>query len=125
MYPPRPESLSTEALHAYVEQYERTYRLNKLRSDHGTYLLRATVVVVEGTDTYDAPDGAAIAQVKYTYDAEIEGDDGPIEIDSPLLYASYYVDDTVVLRAVNTKLQEDVSRLVVNPMEQGQPVECF
>lgn len=47
-------------------------------------------------------------QVKYTYGAEIEGDDGPIEIDSPTIYASYYVNADVVLWAVDKGLQEDV-----------------
>jgi len=123
-YPTRPDSLSNGTVRSYVERYERAYRLNKLHSEWETNLIHASVVS-EDTNIYDAPDGAAIAQVKYAYDAEIEGDDGPIEIDSPTIYASYYVDDEVVLRAVNTELQEDVSRLVVDPVEQGQPVECF
>jgi hypothetical protein len=123
-YPTRPDSLSNEEIRSFAERYERAYRLNKLHSEWGANLNRASLSV-EDTDTYDAPDGAAIAQVKHTYDAEIDGDDGPIEIDSPIIYASYYVDDDVVLRSVNKRLQEDVSRLVANPMETGQPVECF
>jgi len=123
-YPDRPESLSTEEMRSYVERYEQAYRLNTLHSEWEANLNHASVVVEE-TDTYDAPDGTAIAQVKYTYDAEIEGDDGPIEIDSPRMYASYYVDDTVVLRAIDTEHQEDASRLIADPIEQGRPVECF
>lgn len=123
-YPSQPESLSNEEIRTYSEQYERAYRLNKLYSQHGAHLEHASVSV-RNADIYAAPARAVIVQVKYTYDAEIEGDDGPIEIDSPILYASYYVDDEVVLRAVNKRLQEDVSRLVADPLEQGEPVECF
>ena len=123
-YPTQPESLSNEEIRPYANRYERAYRLNKLHSEWGENLNHASVSV-EDTTTYDAPDGPAIAQVKHTYDAEIEGDDGPITIDSPTIYAAYYVDDDVVLRAVNKELQEDASRLVADPMEQGQPVECF
>ena len=123
-YPTRPDSLSDEEVRSYVARYERAYRLNKTYSQRGAYLNQVSVTIEE-TEIYDAPDGAVIVQVAYTYDAEIEGDDGPIEIDSPLLYASYYVDDEVVLRAVDKKLQENVSRLVVDPITQGQPVECF
>jgi len=123
-YPTRPDSLSNEKVRSYVAQYERAYRLNKTYSLRGAYLNQVSVSI-EKTETYEAPDGAAIGQVMYTYDAEIEGDDGPIEIDSPILYASYYVDDEVVLRAVDTELQESASRLVVDPITQGQPVECF
>lgn len=124
MYPIRPDSLSDDAIHTYVERYERAYRLNKLHSQYEVNLTRASVSIDE-TTSYNAPAGAAIAQIKHTYDAGIEGDDGPIEIDSPTLYASYYVDDEAVLRAVDTELQEDVSRLVADPIEDGQPVECF
>jgi hypothetical protein len=123
-YPTRPDSLSNEEVRSYVAQYERAYRLNKTYSRRGAYLNQVSVSIEE-TETYEAPDGAAIGQVMYTYDAEIEGDDGPLEIDSPILYASYYVDDEVVLRAADKELQESVSRLVVDPITQGQPVECF
>jgi len=122
-YPSRPESLLNEEIRSYAERYERAYRLNKLYSQHGAHLEHASVSV-RNADIYASPGGTVIVQVKYTYDAEIEGDDGPIEIDSPILYASYYVDD-VVLRAVDKRLQEDVSRLVADPLERGEPVECF
>ncbi len=111
-------------MRSYAKRYERAYRLNKLHSEYRSKLNHASVSI-EDTTPYDAPDGGAITQVKYAYDAEIEGDDGPIEIDSPTIYASYYVDDEAVLRAVDNELQEDVSRLVADPLEQGQPVECF
>lgn len=123
-YPDRPDSPSNEAVRSYVERYERAYRLNELRSRWGANLDHAGVFV-EGTDTYDAPDGAVIARVEYAYGAGIEGNDGPIEVDSPTIYASYYVDDDVVLRAVEEGHQEDESRLIPDPIEQGQPVECF
>lgn len=123
-YPTRPGSLSDESVRPYLGRYERAYRLNKLRARHGQYLNHASVDVEE-TVTFGAPDGTAVAQVKYTYDAEIEGDDGPIEIGPSTMYASYYLDDVVVIRAVNERFQGDTSRLVVDPVEEGKPVECF
>ncbi len=123
-YPARPESLSNQEMRSCVKRYERAYRLNKLRSRHGTYLEQASVFV-DATDTDDAPDGAGIARVEYAYGARIEGDDGPIEMDSPTVYAAYYVDDDVVLRAVETGHRDDETQLIPDPMEQGEPVECF
>jgi hypothetical protein len=117
-YPARPDSLSGEKIRSYVAQYEQAYRLNKTYSRRRTYLNRVDVSI-EKTRIYDAPDGAAIVQVAYTYDAEIEGDDGPIKIYSPVIYASYYVDDEVIPRAVDKELQENMSRLVVNPITCG------
>ncbi len=123
-YPPPPESLEDDDVREYAERFERAYRLNKRYEIRGSHLNQLNVRI-EGSKTFDAPEGATIAQVKYTYFAKSEGDDGSVVIDSPLLYASYYIDERIVLRAVDKKLQEDVSRLVVDPIEQGQPVECF
>lgn len=123
-YPNRPWSPSAEAVRSYVERYERAYRLNKVRDRHGSHLRYANVHI-EDTNGYDAPEGTAIAQVRYTYDAEIEGDDGPIEIDSESIYASYFVNDTALFRAVNKEHLENTSELLEDPVESGQIVECF
>lgn len=123
-YPDQPASLANEEIRSYVKRYERAYTLNKLRARYEVRLAHTSVHIEEVT-FYDAPDESIIAQVTYTYDAEIEGDDGPIEMNPPLLYAAYYVDDDGVLRAVDPEHQEEEAGLLVDPMEQGELVECF
>ena len=125
-YPQRPESLADQsAVVDYVTRYERAYRRNDLRTEHGS-ALRTVGLAVEGTRTYDAPEGAAIVRVRYTFYYEVGGPtETPVHADSPTTYASYYVDESVVLRAAASGLREDESALDPDPLAEGVPVECF
>lgn len=124
-YPERPASLADEsAVVSYVESYERAYRLNDLRSEHGSDLVHAGVFQYE-TWVHETTADAAIVRVKYAFGYGIERDDGQVEADSPTIYASYAVDGDAVLRAVERGYQEDESGLDPDPVEAGSVVECF
>jgi hypothetical protein len=125
IYPQRPESLSDESkVLSYVEAYERAYRLNDVYSQYGADLDHASIFVYD-TWTHEAPEGAAIARLKYPYSYGVNRDVGSMEADSPYIYASYYIDEAVVLRASIMGHREEESKLVPDPMEEGRPMECF
>lgn len=125
-YPTRPASLSDDEEAAeYVQAYERAYRRNALVERWGDDLTEQSTWI-EGVRTYDAPEGAAVVRVQYTYSETVEESDGTEIIgDSPTVYASYYVDDSVVIRAVDTGLRDDERALDPDPWETGEPLECF
>ncbi|WP_262174638.1 hypothetical protein [Haloarcula laminariae] len=124
-YPQRPESLSDESVVLpYIEAYERAFRLNDLYSQYSANLIHASIIIYD-TWTYEAPKGAAIARLKYTYGYGYAQGDRQVEADSPTIYASYYIDEAVVHRRVIRGHQEDESKLVPDPTEGGLPVECF
>ena len=124
-YPQRPESLTDEStLLSYVKEYERAYRLNDLYTEYGDNLDHGIIFIYE-TWTYEAPEGAAIARLKCPYSHGYTRGDRQVEADSPTIYASYYIDDAVVLRASTSGYQEDESKLVPDPIEWGLPMECF
>jgi hypothetical protein len=100
-YPDPPASLSSGPVRASVRRHEGACRLNELFADCGRHLLSARVRIEDAT-TYDAPAGVAIAEVASMYDADVEGDDGPIEIDSPRVHSAYRIDDAVARRAEDT-----------------------
>lgn len=123
-YPERPDSLADEsAVVSYVESYERAYRLNDLRTEHGSDLVHAGVFQYE-TWVHEATADTAIVRVKYAFGYGIDRHDGQVEADSPTIYASYAVDDDAVLRAVERGYQEDESGLNPDPAA-GSVVECF
>ncbi len=125
IYPQRPESLSeASAVISYVSAYERAYRMNDLYSQHGTDLEHASLSI-DDSWTYEAPNGAAIVRLKCTYGYVANRGGSRFTGDSPTIYVSYYISETVVLRAVERGYQEDESNLVPDPIEQGRPVECF
>jgi hypothetical protein len=125
IYPDRPDSLSSEStVRTYVRLYERAHRLNALRREYESSL---TYVTFRDRTTWvhEAPERAAIGRVKYTYSYRHETDGEPIASDSVVIYASYYIDDSMVLRAVEEGDRMDDSELNPDPVETGQPVECF
>ncbi|MFC7097719.1 hypothetical protein [Halobaculum marinum] len=109
---------------SYVKEYERAYRLNDLYTEYGDNLDHGTIFIYE-TWTYEAPEDAAIARLKCPYSHGYTQGDSQVEADSPTIYASYYIDDAVVLRASKTGYQEDESKLDPDPIEWGLPMECF
>ncbi len=124
-YPQRPEFLSDEsAVLTYVKGYERAYRLNDLYSQHGNDLDSAGVFIQE-TWAHETTNAMASGRLKYQYGYSVDQDDGQVEADSSTIYASYYTDEKVVLRAVESGYKQDESKLSPGPIEQGIPTECF
>ncbi|USZ67803.1 hypothetical protein NGM10_13840 [Halorussus salilacus] len=125
-YPTRPDSLADEdEVAEYVEAYERAYRRNALVEEWGDDLTRQTTSVRD-VRTDDAPEGAAVVRVRYTYSETVEQPEGTeMHGDSPTVFASYYVDESVVVRAEDTGPRDDEDALDPDPWETGEPVECF
>lgn len=125
-YPQRPESLSNDtAVIEYAKRYERAYRWNKEHEQYGDEFI-GVGLSVNDVWTHDAPGGAAVVRLRYWYWAGYEQSDGSTpHYDSPTIYVSYYVDDSVVIRAVDEGYQEDDDELDPDPWRSGTPVECF
>lgn len=124
-YPQRPASLSNDtAVIEYVTQYERAYRWNTEHDRYGDAFVDVGLRVNEEW-THEAPEGAAVVRLEYTYWSSYEEADGSTpHYDSPTIYVSYYVDETVVIRAVDEGHQEADTDLDPDPWVSGTPVEC-
>lgn len=125
-YPERPGSLSdAAAVRTYVEDYERAYKRNEWLEQLEAELV-GFGMDVERTWNHDSAAGTAIARLKYTFWFTDEEEDGSLAAGhSEVIYASYYVDDAVVLRAADAGRREDVVARDPDPLETGEPVECF
>lgn len=130
-YPIRPASLTDdERAVRYVEAYEEAYRRNSLVEQYRNRLVRFGMSVGE-TWTYDGPNDAAVVRLQYRYSEEVETANGIVVGDSPTIFVSYYVDESVVVRAKRTGLREGESELDPDPAldpdpwKEGEPLECF
>jgi hypothetical protein len=130
-YPDRPGSLSDdERAVQYVEAYETAYRRNSLVAQYWNQLVRFSVSVDERW-TYDVPTDAAVVRLQYRYSEEVETPNGIVIGDSPSIFVSYYVDESVVVRAERRGRREDESEsgsepaLDPDPWREGEPLECF
>lgn len=124
-YPPRPESLSdAERIVGYVEKYERAYRRNDLLVDYGADLEQFDMSAPLGR-IYDAPDGAAVVRLEYSFSFKARRGGATVHGDSLLNYATYYVDDEVLIRASSRRDVADASAPAPDPWDTGTPVECF
>jgi hypothetical protein len=104
-----------------VVECERTFRRNSLVASEGESLVGFGTSNVDATE-HDAPDGANVVRVEYEFYYETEeGDDVEIT-DSPTITASYYVDDSVVIRAEKRGQTDD--GLDPDPWTSGEVIEC-
>ncbi|SEN26253.1 hypothetical protein SAMN05216388_1002184 [Halorientalis persicus] len=126
-YPDGPPPLGDEdAVVEYVTRYERALVQRRVRNDAPE---RVTAFGLSGgTRIYDAPADTALVRFRYTYWYEYEADGNrTVHADSPIHYATYYVDDSVVVRAKREGFLDDAeeAKLIPDPWESGEPVECF
>lgn len=124
-YPSPPDSpTDPDAVTDYVQAFERAYRRNVLVQQEREDLVRFTFALQE-TRTYDVPVEAAVVRVQYQYSWTVE-EDGRMSIaDSPNIFATYYVDRSVVLRAVDSGIRDDPDALDPDPWQSGHPVACL
>ena len=148
LYPERPESLSDEsAVETFLTEYERAYRRNALAEQYGDGLT-AVGVPLGATRWFDSREGAAVVRVRYEYyygytSSQEDGDDSGQETatvaqddsgqetatvaqaDSATTYATYYLDDRVLVRAERSGILDDESVLRPDPWVVGRAVECW
>lgn len=126
-YPERPESLSDEsAVETYLTAYERAYRRNALAEQYGDELTTAGVPL-GSTQWFDSREGSAVVRVRYQYYYEYSSDPettAVVHADSATTYATYYLDDRVLVRAEASGMLDDESALRPDPWG-GEPVECW
>lgn len=127
-YPERPDSLSDEsAVETYLTEYERAYRRNALAEQFGDELTTAGVPL-GATRHFDSRDGSAVVRVRYQFYYEYADDPNTtatIHADSATTYATYYLDDRVLVRAASSGRLDDESVLRPDPWEHGEVVECW
>lgn len=116
----RPDLEESEAMGDYITAYERAYRTNSLLEEYGTDLTYVTVV--EGNPRFfDSSSASVIGRLEYFYVFETTED----RTRSPTVYASYYIDDSVVVRTWSRGYIGDESELDPDPREVGDVLECF
>ncbi|MFC5367101.1 hypothetical protein [Salinirubrum litoreum] len=128
-YPERPDSVADEsAVETYLTEYERAYRRNSLAEGYGEELTTAGVPL-GSTRVFDSREGSAVVRVRYQYYYEYSDDDpdttAVIHADSATTYATYYLDDRVLVRAEETGRLADESVLRPDPWSSGTVVECW
>lgn len=123
-YPDPPESVpDDESAVEYVTAYEEAYRRNALVERHGSNLV-GHGNSVERTWTHDSPDDAAVVRLRYVYYEDVEDSGGTSHGDSPTTYVSYYVDDSMVVRAETEGQLDDEGALEPDPWSSGAVLEC-
>ncbi|MFC6731851.1 MULTISPECIES: hypothetical protein [unclassified Haladaptatus] len=124
-YPSRPESIENGGgIVEYVTEYEKAYRVNSLLAQYGDRLTNVSIWIDE-TRTYDAPEQTALVRVQYRYSETVETEDGAVIGDSPRIFVTYYVDQSVVIRAESTGASDDSETLHPDPWRGGRTVDCF
>ena len=126
--PPTP--LDEQSAIEYVQWFEEAYRQNRqIREDRDadSKFVSFSVGTIE-TWTYDAPPGAAVVRLEHTWSGRFESrsQDGGGHYDSVPHFASYYVDQSMVVRtAVSQYDVSDGDTLSPDPWESGELVACF
>ena len=121
-YPDGPPPLGNEgAVTDYVTQYERAYVRKRERRDAAGSVTNFDLYPPDAK-TYRVLGGSAVVRLKYWFTYQIG--DGTV-LDSSTQYATYYIDESVVIRTERDGPLEDEGALVPDPWESGVPVECF
>jgi hypothetical protein len=71
-----------------------------------------------------------VVRVLYTYYYNYDDSPDPettatVHADSPTMYATYYLDDRVLVRAGEYGMLDDESALRPDPWDSGKVVECW
>lgn len=121
-YPAKPTEYTDQSIQTFVESHERAYRRNGLLARWGS------AVVSQGfefdwTVTLNTNEGAGIGRCQYRYNwTTKEGDDYTVG-DSATIVVTYYVDDSMIVRAEDTGRVERRHELAPDPWESGVILE--
>jgi len=124
-YPEGPPPLGDDqAVVGYVKQYEHALVQKRVRSETRG---RVTGFGLSGdARTFDAPPDAAIVRFRYSYQYGFVNHAGStVHSDSFINFATYYLDESVVVRAHRETRLDNEEALVPDPWESGDPVKCF
>lgn len=117
-YPDKPSSYNPETLEDFIESYERAYRRNDLLRAHGGKLI-SQGFDFDWTRTLAISDGVGVGRTQYRFNEAVKENDGIVIGDSATHVVTYYVDESVVVRAETTGRREHRDVLVPDPWESG------
>jgi len=121
-YPTKPPSYEDGAVRQFAESYERAYRRNDLLGRRGSALVRQGFSF-DWSETIAADEGAGVGRCQYRYDETIDDGDGVIVGDSPTTVVTYYVDDSMLVRAEATGEADERDELDPDPWRTGVILE--
>ncbi|QLG28046.1 hypothetical protein HUG10_10980 [Halorarum halophilum] len=124
-YPaPLDSTANQDTVVTYIKEYEQAYRRNESVSRWEAQLDQFSMGFSD-TRVYDSPVNAALVRVQYQYGETIEQSGEVVYADSPIIFVTYYVDQSVVIRAESGRTPEDPDTLYPDPWLEGNPVQCF
>lgn len=121
-YPAEPASYTTETVADFVEAYESAYRRNSLLQEHQSTLI-AQGAFVRSTGTLATAADAGIGRMQYVYSASYEDGEQVVVEDSAMHLVTYYVSESVVVRAGITDRAEQRGILRPDPWMTGVVLE--
>lgn len=121
-YPDKLTSYTAETVAEFAESYERAYRRNSLLDEYGRSLIDQGSYF-DWTRTLAVSDDAGVGRSQYRFSDTIEYADRIDTGDSPTLVVTYYVDDSIVVRAETTGRQEHRDVLAPDPWVTGVVLE--
>ncbi|WP_459881877.1 hypothetical protein [Halorubrum gandharaense] len=117
-YPNKPTSYDPDSIEKFVETHERAYRRNDLLNRFGGDLVSHSSHW-DWTVTLETTESAGVGRCQYKY-SETQREHGEEIIgDSPNIVVTYYVDDSMVVRAEDTGEASNRDELQPNPWESG------
>lgn len=124
-YPGKPTSYTSQPVQSFVENHERAYRRNEVLGRNGGDLV-AHRFDFDWTVALDASEKAGVGRCQYSYTTTERSDSddaGPVVGDSPTYVVTYYVDDSMTVRAEGTGPTERQDELSPDPWESGVVLE--
>jgi len=124
-YPGKPSSYTSQSVRSFVDDHERAYRRNEVLGKYGADLV-AHHFDVDWVVALDVGEEAGVGrcQYRYTTTERSDSDDAaPVVGDSPTYVVTYYVDDSVVVRAEGTGPADGQDELTPDPWESGVVLE--
>jgi len=122
-YPSKPVEYTDQSVETFVESHERAYRRNEALASEGGSLV-STSLDVDWTVTLDANGDAGIGRCKYRYETELKSGDGYAEGSSHgYLFTTYYVDESMIVRAITRDAGFGSLELDPDPWRSGVILE--
>ena len=117
-YPDKPTSYNDGAVVEFVEAHERAYRRNTLLNRFGGNLVSHRSYW-DWTESLETTENAGVGRCQYNY-SETQRENGEEIIgDSPNIVVTYYVDDSMIVRAEDMGSASNRNEMYPNPWETG------
>lgn len=122
LYPTRPSTYDDESVNKFVAPHERAYRCNSLLDRYGSKLVSFDTMW-DWTSTLATNGDVGVGRCQYTYSETVDDEDGTVIGDSPTIVVTYYVDDSMIVRAEDSGTVERRDELTPDPWETGVILE--